>query len=999
MPASGGEPKRLTFFGGTTRPVGWSRDGSQIFFATNHGAPFLSMMSLRSIAPEGGPTSLLPVGPAQTISFGPDGGAVIGRHASDLARWKRYHGGTAGDLWVDPDGSGDFHRLITLHGNVAAPMWIGERIYFVADHEGYGNIYSCTPGGKDLRRHTDHQEYYARNPATDGRRIVYHAGGELYLLDPDGGDPARVPVEYSSPRTQRSRKFVNGADYLQSYAPHPEGHSLALVMRGRPVSMGAFAGPVLQHGSEGPLRYRHARYLNDGSRLVATCDDGDAHTMVILAPDGSEDRLEGLDIGRADDLQVSPTADRVALANHRNEIIVVDLAARRMEVIDRSRTLHDQRIAWSPDGRWLAFNHAEVPETSCLMVADLESGQIHQITDPVLHDVAPAFDPEGRYLYFISYREFDPVADNLHFDLGFPRGTRPYLIPLRRDVANPFLVVPKAPKQREKETTPQQKHEVPTVEIDLADITRRLIPFPVKEGRYTQIAGVAGQIYLLSRPADGLLDETWLQPKSNGVLESFDFELQKTEPVASGVDDFKISADLRTLVYRSGKRLRALTVGSKPDAEAGDAPGVQSGWIDLSRPKVPVIPGQEWRQMYREAWSLQRDFFWTEGMLGIDWDGIYSRYLRLIDRIGSRSEFSDVILELHGELGTSHAFEMGGDYRQSPSYAQGFLGADFRYDEEAQVWRIAGIVRGDSWSERYGSPLERAGVNLTEEDRIIAINGRRLTHRHGPMELLVNTAGAEIALAVAPAHGGTERTVTVKALRSETPVRYRAWVEENRRMVHQATDGRVGYVHIPDMGVNGYSEFHRGFLSEVGRGALIVDVRFNSGGFVSQLILEKLARKPLGYRIPRHGLPSSYPDHATAGPLVALTNEYAGSDGDIFSHGFKLMKLGPLLGKRTWGGVVGISPRNPLVDGSYTTQPEFSTWFEDVKWGLENYGTDPDIEIDMAPQDYVRGRDVQLERATAEILRLLDLRPVMVPAFDERPMLAPGPLPARAMEA
>jgi tricorn protease len=1003
MPASGGEARRLTFFGSATRPVGWSRDGSQILFITNYGQPFKHITKIYSISPEGGSITEIPVGPASSISFGPNGGTVIGRNTHDPARWKRYRGGTAGDLWIDADGSGNFRRLITLHANLASPMWIGERIYFVSDHEGYGNIYSCTPGGDDLRRHTDHDDYYARNAQSDGRRVVYHAGGDLYLFDPATDISSKIAVEYHSPRTQSSRKFVQGGDYLQSYALHPEGHSAALVLRGKPITLGNFAGAVVQHGDQDGTRYRLARYLNDGVRLVAVSDRGGEEALVILSGDGSEqeDRLEGLDIGRPIDLAVSPRHDRVAFGNHRNEIVVVDLQKRSMTVIDRSLTLHDNSLSWSPDGRWLAFNHAETPETSYLMIADIESGEKHQVTEPLLHDLAPAFDPDGRYLYFLSYREFDPVYDNLHFDLGFPRGMRPYLITLRRDLPNPFLPKPKAPNKNgdsngHSERKEEKREKDVEVKIDFEGITRRILPFPAKDAKYSQVVGTRSKVYFVSLPIEGSLgNESGGDATPSGKLESFDFETQKLDTVVGGISDLAVSRDGSTVIYRSAKRLRVFAAGSKPDDKEGDEPGSNSGWIDLSRVRISIAPPTEWRQMYREAWRLQRDFFWTEGMLGIEWEKVYQLYLPMLEKIGSRSEFSDLIWELHGELGTSHAYESGGDYRKSPTYAQGFLGADLAFDEEAGAWVVDRIVQGDPWSQQYGSPLETPGVNIAEGDRIVAINGRKVSPTRSPYEQLVNTAGTEISLTFTP-KGSDEPTVaTFKALRDETPVRYREWVEENRRKVHEATGGKVGYVHVPNMGPWGYSEFHRGFLSEVGRGSLIVDVRFNGGGHVSQLILEKLARKRIGYGLSRYGLPESYPMYSVGGPLVALTNENAGSDGDIFSHGFKLMKLGPLIGKRTWGGVVGIWPRNPLVDGSVTTQPEFSTWFEDVKWGLENYGTDPDIDVDITPQDHVAGHDTQLERAIAEALRLLQEKPFTLPAFDDRPTMAPGPLPRR----
>jgi tricorn protease len=348
---------------------------------------------------------------------------------------------------------------------------------------------------------------------------------------------------------------------------------------------------------------------------------------------------------------------------------------------------------------------------------------------------------------------------------------------------------------------------------------------------------------------------------------------------------------------------------------------------------------------------------------------------------------------MQGELGTSHAYEIGGDYRPEPHYDQGFLGADLAYDATTDSYRIEHIVGGDVWDENASSPLRRPGLNIQEGDRIVAVGGRRVSRERSPQALLVNQAGAQVLLTIASAEGAEPRTVTVTTLHSETQSRYREWVEANRRRVHDATGGKIGYLHLPDMGPRGYSEFHRGYLAECEREGLIVDVRFNGGGHVSQLILEKLARRPLGYNITRWGEPTSYPAYAIAGPMVALTNEQAGSDGDIFSHCFKLLGLGPLLGKRTWGGVVGINLRERLADGGITTQPEYSFWFKDVGWKVENYGTDPDIEVDIRPEDDVAGRDTQLERAIAEALKLLADQPPKRPDFGQRPRLTLPELP------
>ncbi|HET7153483.1 MAG TPA: S41 family peptidase, partial [Candidatus Kapabacteria bacterium] len=365
-----------------------------------------------------------------------------------------------------------------------------------------------------------------------------------------------------------------------------------------------------------------------------------------------------------------------------------------------------------------------------------------------------------------------------------------------------------------------------------------------------------------------------------------------------------------------------------------------------------------------------------------------------IERIASRSEFSDMMWEMQGELGTSHCYEMGGDYRPEPRYVQGLLGADVVYDKQTDGYKITHIVQGDTGRQGHDSPLNAPGLNVKIGDVIIAVDGMRLGKDTNPQQMLVNRAGENVSITIANKEGKNPRTVIIRTIGNELMARYREWVEANREAVHKATGGKVGYVHVPDMGPWGFAEFHRYYIPEVtAREAMIVDVRYNGGGHVSQLLLEKLARKRTGYDNPRYGEPTPYPSYAVMGPIVAITNEGAGSDGDIFSHNFKLNKIGPLIGKRTWGGVVGIWPRHALVDGTVTTQPEFSYYFLDVGWNVENYGTDPDIDVDIKPQDYAKGIDPQLETALKEIKRLMKENPQVMPNFKDKPNLALPKLP------
>jgi tricorn protease len=416
--------------------------------------------------------------------------------------------------------------------------------------------------------------------------------------------------------------------------------------------------------------------------------------------------------------------------------------------------------------------------------------------------------------------------------------------------------------------------------------------------------------------------------------------------------------------------------------------------VDLDRMRIAVVPGDEWRQMFREAWRLQRDQFWTPDMSGVDWAAVHDRWLPLVDRVATRAEFSDLLWEMQGELGTSHSYEMGGDYRPIPAWHQGFLGADLALDRRTGRWVVSRVPRGDPWDPKRAAPLSAPGVEVPAGSALLAVDGMEVGRGRSPEQCLVNRADQVVRLLVrTPA--GKRRTVSVRMLRSEYPLRYRDWVVANRERVHRESGGRVGYVHVPDMGANGYAEFHRAYRREVERDGLIVDVRFNGGGHVSQLLLEKLLRRRIGYDRSRWGTPTPYPSHAPLGPMVAITNEYAGSDGDMFSHAFKLYGLGPLIGKRTWGGVVGIWPRHALVDGTVTTQPEFSFWFVDLGYGLENRGTDPDIEVEIRPQDHARGTDPQLERALSEVEAILRREKPRVPDFGPRPTRRPPRLPGR----
>ena len=682
MPIDGGTARRLTFHGGNAVVAGWDPGGEAIVFASDAGQPRFGQRNLFSVWRDGGEPEPLPFGVANAIAYGPGDRLVLGRYIGEPARWKRYRGGTVGHLWVDPDGSRQFKRLLDFNTNVSSPCWIGDRIYFISDHEGIGNVYSCLPTGEDLQRHTSHEDYYARSLSTDGERLVYHAGGELYLLDtPSATGGRRLEVELTGTRAQRSRKFVAASKYLDSWSLQPQGNWVALTARGKAFSLGSFEGPILQHGDPDSTRYRLLSWMADGKRLVGIADDGSEPRLVVFSSaTGAEPPrvLENLDIGTVAELRPSPVEDKVVLLNHRSEVLLVDLAAETLTVVDKSdyaRTelaSHTRGSAWSLDGRWIAYAYATNPQQTAIKIYNVATGESEQVTDPILHDTRPAFDPGGRYLYFLSAREFDPVMDNLHFGWSFPKGVRPYLVTLQHDLRSPFTpepaAIPLSPAPAptsdaspavaaqsgaSPSSEPGAETSRPIVRIDFEGIRSRIVALPVPEGRYGRVQGTHTGVVYSSFPVESAQREEQ-GPSTAGSVDSYHFEQHKSERLLDGISDFEVNARGTTLIYQAGERLRIVKAGEKPphlEGEAQNKPGRESGWIDLDRVQVSVRPDAEWRQMLGEAWRLQREQFWNADMSGTDWPTMYQRYSRLLDRIGSRSGALGSFLGASGRAG------------------------------------------------------------------------------------------------------------------------------------------------------------------------------------------------------------------------------------------------------------------------------------------------------------------------------------------------------------
>jgi tricorn protease len=611
MPAEGGASQRLTYLGGgSTLVAGWTADGC-ILFTSNAHHWYLRYHQVYSIDRLGQDLRLLDVGLAHAISADPAGGVVLARNPADPARWKRYRGGTAGQLWIDPDGSGEYRPLIRTGGNLASPQWVGGRIYFISDHEGVGNLYSCLPDGSDLQRHTHHADFYARNLAADSARLVYHAGADLYLFNPATGAGGKIEVQFNSPQTQRKRKFVFAARYLEGARLHPKGHSLAVTVRGQLFSFANWEGAVTQYApvSESQpaepataVRLRRPTWLNDGKRLLAVSDEGGEENLALIQADsGAYERLEGLDIGRVTSMRANPRKNQAAITNHRLELAVIDLDTRQLRLVDRGAARPIEGFDWSPDGEWLVYSRSLTNNVSQLRLWQAATGEIHNLTGEEFRDVYPHFDPSGRSILFLSYRQFEPVMDHLHFDLGFPRGMRPCLITLQQDLPNPFIPrlrleedkkpgdPPAEPapaaqpgaedgnpaEDRPAEAEPVEKAEPakpapageklpPPVKIDLEGIQQRILAFPVAVGRYGGIFATRDGKTLYTRaPGDTPLADELAADElpTRYTLYTYSFEEQKEEVYLGGVSYFELTPDGSFILIRAGNGLRVLRAG------------------------------------------------------------------------------------------------------------------------------------------------------------------------------------------------------------------------------------------------------------------------------------------------------------------------------------------------------------------------------------------------------------------------------------------------------
>ncbi|NMO38125.1 peptidase S41 [Streptomyces sp. GMY01] len=986
-PVEGGPARRLTHWGSwRTQVRGWTPDG-QVLAISTQGQASLRRSWARSVPLDGGPATTLPYGPVGDVAHGPHTVLLSATMGREAAWWKRYRGGTAGKLWIDREGEGEFVRLhAELDGNIEYPLWVGDRVAFLSDHEGTGALYSSLADGSDLRRHTPLGGFYARHAATDGARVVYSSAGELWLLDDlDGAEPRRLDIRLGGPRVDLQPHPVNAARWFGSAAPDHTARGSAVAVRGAVHWVTHRAGPARALAAEPGVRARLPRtFRADGEEWVVWVTDAEGDDALEfapatgVAPGATPRRLAAGRLGRVLELAMAPDGSRAAVASHDGRLLLVERESGEVREVDRSDNGDVSGLVFSPDSGWLAWSHPGPRPLSQLRLANTTDLSVTEATPLRFQDYAPAFTLDGKHLAFLSHRSFDPVYDEHVFDLAFVESSRPYLITLAATTPSPFGPQRhgRAFEVSDKEETPDSEG-APATRIDLDGLADRIVPFPVEAARYSGLRAARDGVLWLRHPVTGVLGSaraTPDDPDPKTELERYDLAQQRLEHLAADADHFEVSGDgKRVLLWTDGK----LKVVPSDRRASNDEDSDSNITVDLGRVRQTVDPAAEWRQMYEETGRIMRDHFWRPDMGGVDWDGVLDRYRPVLARLATHDDLMDLLWEVHGELGTSHAYVTPyGGFGNGPR--QGLLGADLSRHEDGD-WRVDRVLPSETSDPDARSPLAAPGVAVRAGDAILAVGGRPVDPVAGPAPLLVGTAGKPVELTVSPAGGGEVRHAVVVPLADEEPLRYHAWVADRRAYVHERSGGRLGYLHVPDMQAPGWAQIHRDLRVEVAREGLVVDVRENRGGHTSQLVVEKLARRIVGWDLPRGMRPHSYPQDAPRGPVVAVANEFSGSDGDIVNAAIKALGIGPVVGTRTWGGVIGIDSRYRLVDGTLITQPKYAFWLEGQGWGVENHGVDPDVEVLQRPQDHAAGRDPQLDEAIRLALEALETTPAKTP--------------------
>ena len=987
VPIDGGEPQRLTWHPGIDQVAEWYPDGKSILFRSNRAmAPRRGTQFFR-IAATGGFEEKLPLPTAGYASWSADGTKLAYvAPAYDNRTWKRYTGGNAPNIWIYDFARNDSYKITDWEGADEWPMWAGDRVYYVSDQGARrANLWCYDTAAKTRRQVTQFTDFDVKWPSAGSDAIVFENGGNLYVMDlrTETATKIRVLVPDDKPATRPELRDV--AKWITDYDLSPSAKRVAITARGDIFSVPAEHGDPRNLTHSPGSRERNAAWSPDGRWIAYLSDrtgemefwvvpaDGDGPARQVTK-NGATFRYGGV---------WSPDSKKLAFTDKTYTLWICDIASGATTKVDKSQTSEIVDLAWSGDSHWLAYTRQSDSNLPQVKVYSLASGQATTVSDDMSADSSPAFDPKGRWLYFVSSRTFDPAYGAFELDYHFTATDKIYAAslvdttgrptPPRSDEETGGKDATKGDKAKEGDAATDAKEDkkdkpAPAVRIDLAGLGQRVAELPIPAGRYAGLTAFEDHLVYLSLDGE-VQQDTPGGPR--GSVHSFALEDQEDKTVVSGVStNYRVSKDGKKVLYRKEDVFGIVAIDKE------NKPG--DGKVPTSPLMAVVDPKAEWNEMFDEAWRLERDFYYDPNMGGLDWKAVGQHYRALVPYAGHRSDMNYILGELIGELSTSHAYVGGGDFADVPKAPAGLLGVDWALDSGR--YRCAKIYRARDWNSDVEAPLGVPGVGVREGDVLLSVNGIDVRAPLNVYAAFVGTVGKETRITVGRSGDDrAPRTYTVRPIADEYSLRLIDWIAGNREKVSKATQGRVAYVYVPNTATQGIQEFAKQYYPQVEKDGIIVDERFNGGGFIPDFFVERLQRKTWSYWATRDGKSFRTPGTALDGPKCILINEYAGSGGDAFPYYFRLAGLGPLIGKRTWGGLVGIGHDLPLVDGGAVTMPDFGFWTTEGKWAVENHGVDPDIEVENDPHLMAKGQDPQLERAIQYQLEQLKAHPATRP--------------------
>lgn len=968
IPAEGGEPARLTYHPAPDGVLGWTPDSQAVLFRSGRNSHSYRFGQVYTLSVKGGLPKQLPLPQAGLASLSPDGKQIAyNRIERENATWKRYRGGLQAYISVFDLTTNRYYELPHSTATDFYPMWRGDKIYFASDRTNTVNLFSYDLKTKATKQLTKYTDYDVKWPSAGQDAIVFEQGGQINLFDLATEKVTTVPIQIKSDMLATRPSLRRVEDRVETYAISPSGARAVFTARGEIFTVPARKGETRNISNSPGVRELNATWSPDGKYVAYLSDKSGEYELYYRAQDGTgeETRLTTDGSVYRYGPTWSPDSKALLYTDATMRLWMVTLANKQPVLIDKSEVGQISLGKWSADSKWIAYVKPQRNTLGAIALYSVEQKKSFQITTGRFDDKEPTFDQNGKFLYFVSDRTFNPSFIGPEIGFNFQNTSRVYAFTLQKETPSPFT--PESDEEKVKEepakTAPAPAPApVPSgMKIDLDGIEERIITLPSPPGNYNSLNAGTGKLFYVNE----------------GTLNQFDLASKQVTPLLSGIQSYDINANGTKIIYHAGGVFGII------DAAPGQSVG--AGRLTLSL-ETKVDPRAEWLQIFNEAWRLERDFYYDPNMRGLDWKAIGERYRKLVPSVAHRDDLSYLLGELIGELNTSHAYVQQGEIPPSPNINVGLLGVD--YEDGGAFYRIKKIYRGQSWEAGRRSPLREPGVNVKEGDYLIAVNGKPASPNAEPYSYFENTLGKSVTLKVndKPSAEGA-REIVVRPIASEGELRYTDWVEKNRQRIEREFNGRVGYFHVPDTGAGGVVEFGKGFYSQIDKEALIIDERFNSGGFIPDFYVEKLVRKQMSIATPRYGMDFSSPTAAVFGPKAILADEWSGSGGDAFPYFFKKAGAGPIIGKRTWGGLVGINGGIPLLDGGSVTVPQFGLWSpQDGKWIAENHGIDPDIEVDYTPDKTLNGADPQLDRAIEYIREQLKKSP------PKRPQHPPFPI-------